>query len=36
QGYMVRTQRGRMVTSSAYQHFGVVPPKPGKVNGEFE
>jgi Holliday junction DNA helicase RuvB len=23
QGYMVRTSRGRMVTSSAYQHFGL-------------
>lgn len=28
QGYMLRTPRGRMVTSSAYQHFGVVPSKP--------
>ena len=23
QGFMVRTPRGRMVTSTAYQHFGV-------------
>ncbi|TBW54660.1 Holliday junction branch migration DNA helicase RuvB [Marinobacter halodurans] len=26
QGYMVRTPRGRMVTSHAYLHFGVTPP----------
>lgn len=26
QGFIVRTPRGRMVTSHAYQHFGVVPP----------
>ncbi|GAA3585264.1 MULTISPECIES: Holliday junction branch migration DNA helicase RuvB [Marinobacter] len=26
QGFMVRTPRGRMVTSSAYLHFGVSPP----------
>jgi len=25
QGFMVRTPRGRMVTSNAYQHFGVTP-----------
>jgi len=30
QGYMVRTPRGRMVTSNAYQHFGVIPPKSGR------
>ena len=28
QGFMVRTPRGRMVTSNAYQHFGVVPSGP--------
>lgn len=26
QGFMVRTPRGRMVTSNAYLHFGVKPP----------
>lgn len=26
QGYMVRTPRGRMVTGSAYLHFGIAPP----------
>lgn len=30
QGFMVRTPRGRMVTSTAYQHFGVVPARSGK------
>lgn len=25
QGFMVRTPRGRMVTSNAYQHFGITP-----------
>ena len=28
QGFMVRTPRGRMVTSNAYQHIGVVPSGP--------
>ena len=28
QGFMVRTPRWRMVTSNAYQHFGVVPSGP--------
>lgn len=32
QGYMVRTPRGRMVTSHAYQHFGV--PVRGTRKGE--
>jgi Holliday junction DNA helicase RuvB len=36
QGYMVRTQRGRMVTSSAYQHFGVVQPESGKESSGFD
>jgi holliday junction DNA helicase RuvB len=27
QGYLVRTARGRMVTSRAYQHFGLKPPR---------
>jgi holliday junction DNA helicase RuvB len=30
QGFMVRTPRGRMVTSNAYQHFGVVPVTPDR------
>jgi holliday junction DNA helicase RuvB len=28
QGYMVRTSRGRMATQHAYDHFGLVMPKP--------
>jgi Holliday junction DNA helicase RuvB len=36
QGYMVRTPRGRMVTSNAYQHFGVVPPRSGREDDLFE
>jgi holliday junction DNA helicase RuvB len=28
QGYMVRTPRGRMATQHAYDHFGLVMPKP--------
>jgi Holliday junction DNA helicase RuvB len=35
QGYMVRTPRGRMVTSNAYQHFGVIPAKSGGEGGLF-
>ncbi len=35
QGYMLRTPRGRMVTSSAYQHFGVIPPKSGREDDLF-
>ncbi|MCB1676890.1 MAG: Holliday junction branch migration DNA helicase RuvB, partial [Halioglobus sp.] len=31
QGYMVRTPRGRMVTRSAYLHFGM--PQPGSGGG---
>ena len=27
QGYLVRTARGRMVTSQAYRHFGLKPPR---------
>jgi len=27
QGYIIRTQRGRMATSMAYQHFGITPEK---------
>ena len=29
QGFIVRTPRGRMVTSNAYLHFGVTPPRSG-------
>ncbi|MFO8142266.1 MAG: Holliday junction DNA helicase RuvB C-terminal domain-containing protein, partial [Marinobacter sp.] len=36
QGYMLRTPRGRMVTSSAYQHFGVVSPKSVREEGSFD
>jgi Holliday junction DNA helicase RuvB len=36
QGFMVRTPRGRMVTSSAYRHFGVVAPKSGAEDDLFE
>ncbi len=32
QGYITRTSRGRMVTSKAYQHFGLEPPSAG--NGD--
>src|SRR6056297_949338 len=35
QGYMIRTPRGRMVTSNAYQHFGVIPPKSGTEDDLF-
>lgn len=31
-GFMVRTPRGRMVTSSAYLHFGVTPPSVTQEN----
>ncbi|MBL8297607.1 MAG: Holliday junction branch migration DNA helicase RuvB [Rhodanobacteraceae bacterium] len=27
QGFLIRTARGRMVTSRAYQHFGLKPPR---------
>ena len=36
QGFMVRTPRGRMVTSSAYRHFGVVAPKSGAEDDLFD
>ena len=29
QGYIMRTSRGRMATSSAYRHFGIEPPLTG-------
>ena len=28
QGYLMRTPRGRVATSLAYQHFGLTVPKP--------
>jgi Holliday junction DNA helicase RuvB len=27
QGFLVRTARGRMVTSKCWRHFGLVPPR---------
>ena len=27
QGYLLRTQRGRIVTRRAYEHFGLKEPK---------
>src|SRR5690554_6479480 len=34
QGFMVRTPRGRMVISHAYQHFGIVPKASEAPNAE--
>ncbi|MFC1747337.1 Holliday junction branch migration DNA helicase RuvB [Pseudomonadota bacterium] len=31
QGFMMRTPRGRMVTSTAYEHFGVIAPAKADV-----
>jgi Holliday junction DNA helicase RuvB len=31
QGFMMRTPRGRVATSSAYRHFGLLPPKRDKT-----
>jgi Holliday junction DNA helicase RuvB len=28
QGFMMRTPRGRVVTSKTYEHFGLQPPAP--------
>ena len=36
QGFMVRTPRGRMVTSNAYLHFGVTPASERAANPERE
>jgi Holliday junction DNA helicase RuvB len=34
QGYLQRTQRGRIATALAYRHFGLVPtPKEGDLFG---
>jgi Holliday junction DNA helicase RuvB len=30
-GFLIRTQRGRMATAKAYEHFGRKPPQPGKI-----
>jgi Holliday junction DNA helicase RuvB len=32
QGFLMRTPRGRVATSNAYRHFGLVPP--GRANGQ--
>jgi Holliday junction DNA helicase RuvB len=31
QGFLMRTPRGRIATGSAWQHFGLQPPKPAPV-----
>lgn len=36
QGFMIRTPRGRMVTSHAYQHFGIVRAQPDSAGGSLE
>lgn len=35
QGFMIRTPRGRMVTSHAYQHFGIVRAQPDSAGGSL-
>jgi len=35
QGFIMRTQRGRVATRSAYLHFGLEPPRVPVVNGEL-
>jgi Holliday junction DNA helicase RuvB len=30
-GFLTRTQRGRMATLKAYEHFDRKPPKPGTI-----
>ena len=32
QGFMMRTSRGRVVTSRAYSHFGLKPPNQGEID----
>ena len=32
QGFMMRTQRGRVVTSRAYSHFGIKQSKQGEID----
>jgi Holliday junction DNA helicase RuvB len=34
QGYLQRTQRGRLATALAYRHFGIVAAPPGR-DGEL-
>jgi Holliday junction DNA helicase RuvB len=36
QGFLMRTARGRMVTSKAYRHLGLKPPKRALVEDLFE
>ncbi len=36
QGYLVRTARGRMLTSKTYQHFGLKPPKAASGKDLFD
>ncbi|MFM2400288.1 MAG: hypothetical protein RL341_2445 [Pseudomonadota bacterium] len=36
QGYLQRTPRGRIATPSAYQHFGLAPPREGPVGDLWE
>jgi Holliday junction DNA helicase RuvB len=36
QGYLQRTQRGRMATALAYRHFGLAPESPGKAGDLFQ
>jgi Holliday junction DNA helicase RuvB len=36
QGYIVRTARGRMVTSKCWRHFGLAPPRRAAVEDLFE
>ncbi|MGB1109540.1 MAG: Holliday junction branch migration DNA helicase RuvB [Gammaproteobacteria bacterium] len=35
QGFLMRTPRGRMVTPSAYRHFGLKPPSTDQSTGEL-
>ncbi len=34
-GFIMRTPRGRVCTPSAYEHLGLVPPKPTEGNGQI-
>ncbi|MBT4788599.1 MAG: Holliday junction branch migration DNA helicase RuvB, partial [Gammaproteobacteria bacterium] len=35
QGYMMRTQRGRVVTRNAYLHFGLTPRQQESLSGDL-
>jgi len=35
QGYLQRTQRGRIATPLAYRHFGLAPAVPGAAGDLF-